>query len=451
MYGDSLVLTTDSNAIFSLNSKLKGGQMEKSREVFMESDMNHRLYQINDYNSGLLRFRSAPSSLLSNFANGVDNYGDSSTQAQGSTSTFNPCDGNSNSISGSSHDLKEGKPLANGFSLTSQLPPHYPRQSSAPQVAAMDSSFRVVGTMGMDHHTAAAKMGPGPGTGSNLMRQNSSPAGLFSNFTVQNGYATMRGVGNYRVGNGNNGDVSPSSSRLKGQMHFSSGVPSSLGMLSQITEVESENVEANGRDDGKLGDGNGNTQFYNSGYSFGSWNDSTQFAENFTGLKRDLDNDGKLFAGTQNGELGNRTHVLSHHLSFPKTSAEMAAMEELSQFQDSVPCKIRAKRGCATHPRSIAERVRRTRISERMRKLQELVPNMDKVRFCRMHISASTVNLWKFKICLFFLWQQTNTADMLDLAVEYIKGLQKQHENLRENRANCKCSSMQKPVPNEAV
>jgi hypothetical protein len=25
--------------------------------------------------------------------------------------------------------------------------------------------------------------------------------------------------------------------------------------------------------------------------------------------------------------------------------------------QDSVPCKIRAKRGCATHPRSIAERV----------------------------------------------------------------------------------------------
>lgn len=26
--------------------------------------------------------------------------------------------------------------------------------------------------------------------------------------------------------------------------------------------------------------------------------------------------------------------------------------------EDSVPCKIRAKRGCATHPRSIAERVR---------------------------------------------------------------------------------------------
>ncbi|XP_042480390.1 transcription factor bHLH130-like [Macadamia integrifolia] len=92
----------------------------------------------------------------------------------------------------------------------------------------------------------------------------------------------------------------------------------------------------------------------------------------------------------------------------------MAAMDKYLQFQESVPCKTRAKRGCATHPRSIAERVRRTRISERMRKLQELVPNMDK---------------------------QTNTADMLDLAVDYIKDLQKQVKNLKDGQANCTCSS----------
>lgn len=36
----------------------------------------------------------------------------------------------------------------------------------------------------------------------------------------------------------------------------------------------------------------------------------------------------------------------------------MATVEKLLQIpEDSVPCKIRAKRGCATHPRSIAERV----------------------------------------------------------------------------------------------
>ncbi|KAJ6379462.1 hypothetical protein OIU76_016159 [Salix suchowensis] len=54
-------------------------------------------------------------------------------------------------------------------------------------------------------------------------------------------------------------------------------------------------------------------------------------------------------------------------------------MEMDTLLEESVPCRIRAKRGCATHPRSIAERVRRTRISDRIRKLQDLVPNMDKI------------------------------------------------------------------------
>ncbi|KAA8546285.1 hypothetical protein F0562_002976 [Nyssa sinensis] len=85
-------------------------------------------------------------------------------------------------------------------------------------------------------------------------------------------------------------------------------------------------------------------------------------------------------------------------------------MEKL--LEDSVPCRVRAKRGCATHPRSIAERVRRTRISDRIRKLQELVPNMDK---------------------------QTNTADMLEEAVEYVKSLQRQIQELAEHQKNCKC------------
>ncbi|XP_039000236.1 transcription factor bHLH130-like [Hibiscus syriacus] len=137
---------------------------------------------------------------------------------------------------------------------------------------------------------------------------------------------------------------------------------------------------------------------------------------NFSGSKMSRDN--------QNGDVGSGVHVLSHHLSVPKTSNEMAAVDKYLHFQDSVPCKIRAKRGYATHPRSIAERVRRTRISERMRKLQELVPNMDK---------------------------QTNTADMLDLAVEYIKDLQKQFKVLSDNRANCKYLNIHKAMPNQLV
>ncbi|XP_020089676.1 transcription factor bHLH122-like [Ananas comosus] len=108
---------------------------------------------------------------------------------------------------------------------------------------------------------------------------------------------------------------------------------------------------------------------------------------------------------------------LAHQLSLPLTSSELAAAVDKfgRQFQDAVPCRIRAKRGCATHPRSIAERVRRTRISERMRKLQELVPNMDK--------------------------QQTSTAEMLDLAVDYIKDLEEKVKTLKESMFGCTCSS----------
>ncbi|CAK9172538.1 unnamed protein product [Ilex paraguariensis] len=378
---------------------------------------DYRQYQNNQSNSGLLRFRSAPSSLLESFTDGIVKSGKSSQEAQGLTSRFSSSTGNGNLGSQSFQDFEDDKSLVNGYSLSSQLPPQCPRQVTSTQVNGMEGAYRVVSSMGMDNQ-GQGKMG------SNLVRKNSSPAGFFSQLTAQNGYATIRGVGDYRVGNGANCDLSPSSSGLKGQMNFSFGVPSSLGMLTRISENESQNIGVSCPDDGRLGNGNGDTQFSGFGYPFGSWNDSAHFAENFTSPKRDLDNDEKLFAGAQNGELGKRMTILSHHLSLPKTSAEIAAMEKLLHSPDSVPCKIRAKRGCATHPRSIAERVRRTRISERMRKLQELVPNMDK---------------------------QTNTADMLDLAVDYIKELQKQYQTLSKNRANCKCFSTQKPVPNQTV
>ncbi|KAD7117141.1 hypothetical protein R6Q59_006271 [Mikania micrantha] len=135
----------------------------------------------------------------------------------------------------------------------------------------------------------------------------------------------------------------------------------------------------------------------------------------FNSLKRSRDGVLKM---TQNGENGIHTAKLVHHMSLPKTSSEMAVVENFLQFQQesTVPWKTRAKRGFATHPRSIAERVRRTRISERIKRLQDLFPDMDK---------------------------QSNTADMLDMAVEYIKNLQKELQTLTDARARCKCSSKQ--------
>ncbi|CAL9025869.1 unnamed protein product [Prunus brigantina] len=332
-------------------------QWQTEQPQFMDSNSHQNLHsqehQTHQPNSGLLRFRSAPSSLLANFNENSDLglIGKNPIEGSDSERLFsrfaNYTHTNDSDSWPSSFQVLDDKSTVTATEaavtesrMSSQqqgysgLPPHYPRQSS------FNGSYGLVGSAAMNHHTQPKAVH------SNLVRQSSSPAGLFSNSSVQNGF------------------------------------------------------------------------------QFGTWNDSSNFAENLGGMRRDQDNDGKLFSVPQNGELENRIHLLSHHLSLPKTSAEIA-MEKFLQLQDSVPCKVRAKRGCATHPRSIAERVRRTRISERMRKLQELVPNMDK---------------------------QTNTADMLDLAVEYIKDLQKQFKTLSDVRANCKCLNMQKkPVSNQIV
>ena len=68
--------------------------------------------------------------------------------------------------------------------------------------------------------------------------------------------------------------------------------------------------------------------------------------------------------------------------------------------------------------------MRRIRISERMKKLQELFPDMDKVIILsppHKSFIHRTVLISKHSSL-----QQTSTADMLELAIEYIKGLQRQ-------------------------
>ncbi|CAN4094637.1 unnamed protein product [Withania somnifera] len=68
--------------------------------------------------------------------------------------------------------------------------------------------------------------------------------------------------------------------------------------------------------------------------------------------------------------------------------------------------KVRARRGQATDPHSIAERLRRERIAERMKALQELVPNANK----------------------------TDKASMLDEIIDYVRFLQLQVKVLSMSR-----------------
>ncbi|XP_027363293.1 transcription factor bHLH128 [Abrus precatorius] len=141
-----------------------------------------------------------------------------------------------------------------------------------------------------------------------------------------------------------------------------------------------------------------------------AWDSSTSIAFSAPPTKRSKN-------GNDPSDILHCLTALESQFSLPQTTLEMATVEKLLHIpEDSVPCKIRAKRGCATHPRSIAERERRTRISGKLKKLQDLVPNMDK---------------------------QTSYADMLDLAVQHIKGLQSQVQKLHKELENCTCGCKQ--------
>lgn len=123
--------------------------------------------------SPLLRFRSAPSSLLSDFAQGIDsntkrsNVFEGSDESERLVSRF----GNRGGGGGNSNDLESQAP----GNYSSSLPPHYPRLSSAvsSSCSSCSSSSTISSSLGL--------------LGSNLARQSSSPAGIFSHQLNQNG------------------------------------------------------------------------------------------------------------------------------------------------------------------------------------------------------------------------------------------------------------------------
>lgn len=300
----------------------------------------------------------------------------------------------------------------------------------------------------------AAKL-PLSATKSSLIRHSSSPAEALSRMTSdgqripENGYLegvmTSGKMGMSALASENNSygtGIDPN--RVSQQMNFSRQSSSPAGLLTQLSmdmempeivdklnmnmgRPSRESLTRCSSDSARLGNV-GQGQGYISSLSTRSWEDGTMLSGNYEGIqndthfsarKRGRDIDEKMILGLnlpEKLEGESRRHAASalanHHFGlFESTSSEIA-LEKI--LEESVPCRIRAKRGCATHPRSIAERVRRTRISDRIRKLQELVPNMEK---------------------------QTNTADMLDEAVEYVKLLQKRVQELSDKQCKCECAS----------
>ncbi|KAG0544233.1 hypothetical protein BDA96_02G257900 [Sorghum bicolor] len=386
---------------------------------------------------GLLRYRSAPSTLLGEVMCGDQDFPAAAAAAGGAGAGHGPPPDHAAAadnvlarfLAGHHHcsearDCKPPRPAASAHhfmdeaaaaaaSMAASQQQQLMYQSSQQQMAAMEGLYRNVSSGGTEHGAAVG------GAGNNsLIRQSSSPAGFLSHLNMDNGYGSMLRAGMAGGGFRTNGAVSDA--RLKGQLSFSSRQGS---VMSQISEVGSEELDGGSSPETAAGsNGSGAPRGYSGipgytmGVSPGAWTDEPSPSPT-SGAKRPRDFAGPVPQNVHQQPLAPQLSLPSGNNGGGKpaaASAEMAAIEKFLQFQDAVPCKIRAKRGCATHPRSIAERVRRTKISERIRKLQELVPNMEK---------------------------QTNTADMLDLAVDYIKDLQKQVKVLNDGRANCTCSA----------
>ncbi|CAD5176711.1 transcription factor bHLH130-like isoform X1 [Musa acuminata AAA Group] len=308
--------------------------------------------------SGLLRYRSAPSSMLGELC---DDFLPERTSCPETETLFAR-------LLAPDLQIRDKPPGSGGGAAISQrspqfTPPHPPPAAFSSQIMFHQlQKQQHVSSMAME--TEQIKNGDADSS-STHPRHSSSPGGLFSHLSVEDGYPMLRGVAGFR-----NEDEAD---RLRNQISFSSRQNSMMSQISEVIGGSSPEESSGGR-------------CYMPGFPTNTWDTSSLFSGRDDGGKTTTDalNPAEL----QIGEA--RNHAAGY-----------------LAFQDAVPCKIRAKRGCATHPRSIAERVRRTRISERMRKLQELVPNMDK---------------------------QTNTADMLDLAIGYIKDLQKQVKVLRLQR-----------------
>ncbi|KAL3611403.1 hypothetical protein D5086_002423 [Populus alba] len=396
----------DMSLLYSPSFNYSDGELRKSQE-FMDLNPYHfhqqQQQQIQQI-SALKSYRSAPSSFLESLVNGTSDHSGGnggvgsedycylrSSSPEMDTMLKRPmtsCNGSGDFSSQNLQEFEERPAIRqeqeDSEMVYRSLPGNNLVKGNSVSVGnSLDSAFSVMDSMDLENAKQATKMSTR--NGSNLARQNSSPAGILSNHGVDNGFAVMRNAGSFRAGNGTNGEATPSTSRLRSHVNFSSGHRT----LPQITEIGEECVG------GSSPEGGFSKRKYMYNFNSDTWGDASR-------LK---DNDGNMFSGlntreSQVGNSGNHMTGLTHHLSLPKTVAEMATAEKFLDFQGNfVPCKIRAKRGFATHPRSIAERVRRTRISERMRKLQELFPDMDK---------------------------QTSTADKLDLSIELIKDLQKQ-------------------------
>ncbi|KAL3829257.1 hypothetical protein ACJIZ3_018059 [Penstemon smallii] len=246
--------------------------------------------------------------------------------------------------------------------------------------------------------------GASSSSSSSLVRHSSSPAGFLNQLAAtasgDNGFSITRGIGSYNskeIGDHNIGGIT----RLNSQLSFT------RPQEAFNSEISIDNDERKSTTNSHI----------NVGYANGPWDETSPSPMMFT-----VGTSKRAKTANEVNDLDTMKSQFQFSIMPQTTSMEMATMRDLLHIpQDHVTCKTRAKRGCATHPRSIAERERRTRISGKLKKLPDLLPNMDK---------------------------QTSYADMLDVALQHIKSLNDQVQNLKKELENCTCDCKKRTSEN---
>jgi hypothetical protein len=193
------------------------------------------------------------------------------------------------------------------------------------------------------------------------------------------GMAGTRAVmGSYSQGAGGNINVmTQQQSRLSSQWSFSR-----QDMMPHITEMGMATMP--GTNDigesianGSAGAGCNSSSDLSRSFSMSSWDDTTSimFSSPSKRARVAVDGDDANFSNIDSQVSPDsvrvvlaivRLNFVLTVMDFPlrpiqfglsSSSLEMPGMDEYLQMQDSIACRVRAKRGCATHPRSIAERV----------------------------------------------------------------------------------------------
>ncbi|XP_044470876.1 uncharacterized protein LOC123199901 isoform X2 [Mangifera indica] len=140
-------------------------------------------------------------------------------------------------------------------------------------------------------------------------------------------------------------------------------------------------------------------------------NNGTDTIKNrYVGMEKILQFDNLPASATPKGKQDLQNHPLSPFAAAPQimvpSPQQTASAAPTGSINGTGKPRARARRGQATDPHSIAERLRREKIAERMKNLQELVPNSNK----------------------------TDKASMLDEIINYVKFLQLQVKVLSMSR-----------------